>query len=79
MGQEMEIEIMEVYKSKKYYILIFDLIFKCVKLPKFWFGLKIQNLYSIFGVLVENLNGGADKVELLVACNLDHFQQKSSK
>ena len=51
-----------------------------VKLPKFWLSIKILIFFThIWGVIVEKLKGGSDKVEILVAWNLDHLQQKSPK
>ena len=45
MGQAVEIDILEVHKVNKYYMLIFDLksfipFENGVKLPKFWHGIK---------------------------------------
>ena len=51
-----------------------------VKLPKCWLGIKFKFFKSIVCIFfVEKLKGGSDKVEILVAWNLDHLQQKSPK
>ena len=40
---------------------------------------KLQKIAHIWGVIVEKLKGGSEKVEILVACNLHYLQQKSPK
>ena len=38
-----------------------------------------KKIAHIWGVIVEKLKGGSEKVEILVACNLHYLQQKSPK
>ena len=81
MHYAMSKDILEVHKSKKYYMLIFDLkmfipFVNGVKLRKFWLGTnwKRFNAYFVF-FCVEKLKGGLRRL-ILVACNLDRLQQK---
>ena len=69
MGPTMEIDILEIHKSKKkYYVLIFDLkmfitFVNDVKLQNFDLVSKFQFLAHICGVIVEKLKGGLRRVK----------------
>ena len=85
MGQAVEIDILEVHKSKQ--ILHAHLwsenvhsFCKWCKTTKIltWYQILIFKMH-ILCFLGEKLKGGSDKVEILVTCNLDNLQQKSQK
>ena len=40
---------------------------------------KLKKKLHVWGVIVEKLKGGSEKVEILVACNLHYLQQNSPK
>ena len=85
MGQAMEIDILEVHKTKE--ILHAHLWSENVnsfcewcKTTKIltWYKISIfLNAYLVF--FCGKTEGGSDKVEILFACIWDHLQQKSPK
>ena len=81
----MELDILEVCKSKQIlhahiWSENFHSFCEWCKTTKMltWYKISIFLKYSLY-FFVEKLKGGSDKVEILVAWNLDHLQQKSPK
>ena len=86
MGQAVEIDSLEVHKSKQIlhahlWSENFHSFCKWSKTTKIltWYQILIFKMHILCFFLGEKLKGGSDKVEILVTCNLDNLQQKSPK
>ena len=86
MGQAVEIDILEVHKSKRMLYAhlwseYFHSFFKWCKTTKTltWYQILTLIFYAYLVFSVEKLNGGSDKVEILVTYILNNLQQKIPK